>query len=202
MQLGTPEYTVFSGRRMRALQLSRHCEWSHVARLETSRIRRALTNIALLDPIIRGLRIDDRIAVKSFIRIFHNDFMENNPERYRIPREQIEEIFRILNEPNFYYVVRAFARNLNPWNYERLVEGFQTIEQPTLIVAGLHDQIVPNIYPRRLKNDMPNAELFVFPDCGHQPHLELPQETNELISHWLEDQVAAQAAQESDGDTP
>jgi pimeloyl-ACP methyl ester carboxylesterase len=162
--------------------------------LETSRIRRALTNIGLLDPIIRGLRIDDRIAVSSFMRIFHNKFMEDNPERYRIPREQIEEIFRILNEPNFYYVVRAFARNLNPWNYERLVEGFQTIEQPTLIVAGAHDQIVPNIYPRRLVNDMPNADLYVFEDCGHQPHLELPLETNALIEQWLSGQVLATSA--------
>jgi pimeloyl-ACP methyl ester carboxylesterase len=159
--------------------------------LETSRIRRALTNFSLFDPIIRGLRLDDRIAVNSYIRIFYNDFMPNDPQRYRIPREQIEETFRILNEPNIYYVLRAFARNLNPWNYDRLVANFHDITQPTLILVGDHDQIVPNIYPRRLVNDMPNAELHVFENCGHQPHLELPFQTNELISTWLREQVGA-----------
>lgn len=162
--------------------------------LETSRIRRLLTNFSLLDPIVRGLRIDDRIAVNSYLRIFHNDTLPGDPERYRVPREQIEETFRILNEPNMYYVLRAFARNLNPRNYDRLVEGYQRIEQQTLIIAGDRDQIVPNIYPRRLVNDMPHATLHVFENCGHQPHLELPRETNALIAQWLSEQVLAAAA--------
>lgn len=168
----------------------------HQRVLETSRLRRILTRLSFLDPIVRGLRIDDRVAVNSYIRIFQQDFMENDPTRYRIPREQLEEIFRILNEPNFYYVVRSFARNLNPWNYDRLVMGYRTVQQPTLIVAGDHDQIVPNIYPRKLVNDMPNAELYVFPNCGHQPHLELPQQTNEVIGAWL-----ARTAPAVDGDS-
>jgi pimeloyl-ACP methyl ester carboxylesterase len=160
--------------------------------LETSRLRRMLNSITLLDPIIRGLRMDDRIAMNSFIRIFHNDYLENDPNRYRIPREQLEEIFRILNEPNFFHVIRHFSKNLNPWNYDRLVDGFHTLMQPTLIIAGERDQIVPNIFPRRLANDMPNSQLVVFPDCGHQPHLEFPFETNALIRNWLDHQYGGE----------
>jgi pimeloyl-ACP methyl ester carboxylesterase len=158
--------------------------------LETSRMRRFLSNFTLSDPIVRGLRIDDRIAVKSFLRIFYRDHLDDGSERYRVPREQIEEIFRILNEPNFYYVVRAFSRNLNPWNYDRLEQGIQEIEQPMLILAGDHDEIVPNIFPRRLVNDVPNGDLYVFENCGHQPHLELPLDTNEVVADWLAHQLS------------
>lgn len=158
--------------------------------LETSRLRRFLTNFTLIDPIIRGLRIDDRIAVNSFIRIFYRDKLDDGSDRYRIPREQIEEIFRIMNEPNFYYVVRAFSRNLNPWNYDRLEQSIHEVKQPMLILAGDHDEIVPNIFPRRLVNDVPNGQLYVFGNCGHQPHLELPEQTNAVVASWLDHQLS------------
>ncbi len=158
--------------------------------LETSRLRRWMTGLTFLDPIIRGLRVDDRIAVNSYIRIFEDDFVPGDPSRYRIPREQIEETFGILNEPNFYYVVRQFARNIRPRNYEVLEAGYSEIPQSTLIVTGEDDQIVPNVYPRRLVNHMPSAQLVIFPHCGHQPHLELPEQTNALISGWIRGEIA------------
>ncbi len=167
--------------------------------LESSRIRRILSHVTLIDPIVRGLRLDDRIAVKSYIRIFHQDFLDDDPHRYRIPREQLEETFRVLNEPEFYRVLRSFNRNLNPWNYDRLVAGIREIEQPTLIVAGEMDWIVPNIYPRRLHNDMPNAELAVIPNCGHQPQLEEPEDTNDIIVEWLVQQASARVTPSEGG---
>ena len=41
------------------------------------------------------------------------------------------------------------------------------IHQPTLVVNGIHDEMIPVSNSYRLAENLPNAVLLVYPDSGH-----------------------------------
>lgn len=60
------------------------------------------------------------------------------------------------------------------------------IKQPTLVIWGERDHLVPPVYARRLRREMPNARLAIIGAAGHMPHEEYPQQVNELLTRFLE----------------
>jgi pimeloyl-ACP methyl ester carboxylesterase len=42
-----------------------------------------------------------------------------------------------------------------------------TIGQPTLVVNGIHDEMIPIANSYRLAENLPNAVLLTYPDSGH-----------------------------------
>lgn len=60
------------------------------------------------------------------------------------------------------------------------------INTPTLLIGGAQDG--PN-YPeaaRRAVDLLPNGELIMLPDAGHNPHVEIPDQLNREILRFLE----------------
>jgi pimeloyl-ACP methyl ester carboxylesterase len=49
---------------------------------------------------------------------------------------------------------------------ERFAE-LGTIRQPTLVVNGVHDEMIPIVNSYRLVENLPNAVLLTYPDAGH-----------------------------------
>ena len=49
---------------------------------------------------------------------------------------------------------------------ERFAE-VRTIRQPTLVVNGVHDEMIPVVNSYRLVENLPNAVLLTYPDAGH-----------------------------------
>jgi pimeloyl-ACP methyl ester carboxylesterase len=45
--------------------------------------------------------------------------------------------------------------------------NLQTIRQPTLVVNGVHDEMIPVANSYRLAENLPNAVLLTYPDSGH-----------------------------------
>ena len=45
--------------------------------------------------------------------------------------------------------------------------GLKGIQQPTLVVNGIHDEMIPVSNSFRLSENLPNAMLLVYPDAGH-----------------------------------
>jgi pimeloyl-ACP methyl ester carboxylesterase len=45
--------------------------------------------------------------------------------------------------------------------------SLKTIEQPTLVVNGKHDLLVPTVNSYILQQHLPNATLIIYPDSGH-----------------------------------
>jgi pimeloyl-ACP methyl ester carboxylesterase len=43
----------------------------------------------------------------------------------------------------------------------------QSVQQPTLVVNGIHDEMIPVSNSYRLAEHLPNAVLLVYPDSGH-----------------------------------
>lgn len=47
-----------------------------------------------------------------------------------------------------------------------------SIRQPTLILHGRNDGVVPVAVSERLQSELPKAELVIIDDCGHWPQIE------------------------------
>jgi len=51
----------------------------------------------------------------------------------------------------------------------------KTIKQPTLVVNGSNDIMVPTINSWIMSQQIPNAQLIVYPDSGHAAHYQYPE---------------------------
>jgi pimeloyl-ACP methyl ester carboxylesterase len=90
---------------------------------------------------------------------------------------------------------RAIIRTVRHWNADRVSLEAHLIKHPTLLVWGDTDQDVPLEDGRRLQQQIEGSRLVVFPQCGHLPHEEYPQEFTELVTDFCSDQnsIVAQA---------
>jgi pimeloyl-ACP methyl ester carboxylesterase len=75
----------------------------------------------------------------------------------------------------------AIARDVA--THEPLGPGdLRRIDAPTLVVVGDRDPFVPVDHAWALKRQLPDARLFVAPDCGHEVPLRRPALFNEALA--------------------
>jgi hypothetical protein len=58
---------------------------------------------------------------------------------------------------------------------ESVLDYLKKIRQPTLIVQGSNDVIVPTVNSYILQQNLPNAELIVYPDANHGSFCQYPE---------------------------
>jgi pimeloyl-ACP methyl ester carboxylesterase len=58
----------------------------------------------------------------------------------------------------------------------------RAIHQPTLIIWGRRDRLVPPDYARILEAKLPRSTTVLFDECGHLPQLEQPRQFTPLFS--------------------
>jgi pimeloyl-ACP methyl ester carboxylesterase len=51
----------------------------------------------------------------------------------------------------------------------------KTIKQPTLVVNGSNDVIMPTVNSFIMQQNMPNAQLIIYPDSNHGAHHMYPE---------------------------
>lgn len=66
-----------------------------------------------------------------------------------------------------------------------LEANLSTIEQPTLLITGDADTVVPTADTERLATVLPNIELAVIPRAGHLPHEEAADQFTAVVVDWL-----------------
>ncbi|HET8816959.1 MAG TPA: alpha/beta hydrolase [Pseudidiomarina sp.] len=59
------------------------------------------------------------------------------------------------------------------------------LTQPTLIIWGGRDRLIPVANAHRYATDLPNNVLVIFPELGHVPHEEAPAQTAEAVRAFL-----------------
>jgi pimeloyl-ACP methyl ester carboxylesterase len=60
------------------------------------------------------------------------------------------------------------------------------IEQATLVVNGSNDIVVPTVNSYILQQNLPNAELILFPDSNHGSHFQFTERFNRYATDFLE----------------
>jgi pimeloyl-ACP methyl ester carboxylesterase len=92
-----------------------------------------------------------------------------------------ENLAAAMSSPGYYDAMT------NLFGYD-IRDRLEEIEEPTLVVWGRNDRVVPVpaalSYKKRIGN---NAELVIFDRCGHVPQMERPVRFNRLLARFLRD---------------
>jgi pimeloyl-ACP methyl ester carboxylesterase len=78
-----------------------------------------------------------------------------------------------------------FLRTLVQFDEAALGNALPRLAQPTLIIWGAQDRVLPVANARRLQQMIPGAQLSILPEAGHLPQEEAPAEVNRLILDFL-----------------
>ena len=102
--------------------------------------------------------------------------------------EMIDGYFLPLLTPGLGGVVPLLARDFGQTS---LAHRLKEISAPTLVIWGQYDAVIPLHWGYRFQRDIANAELVVFPKCGHCPHEEIPEQFLETVNGFFQREAAA-----------
>src|SRR5438445_6352478 len=71
----------------------------------------------------------------------------------------------------------AQVEAMEKWGVQREVtyDYLKTIKSPTLVVNGSNDVIMPTVNSFIMQQNIPNAELIIYPDSNHGAHHQYPE---------------------------
>ena len=120
---------------------------------------------------------------KPFMRLRMHGTLAK-PNHHLITDERIESIRRPLHAADAHHSVLATSRN---WNATRIEQDAHLINQPTLIIWGDQDTVVPIKHGYKLHKEILNSRFVILKDCGHVPHEEKSELFTELVSEFCHD---------------
>jgi pimeloyl-ACP methyl ester carboxylesterase len=107
----------------------------------------------------------------------------------RAPLEWLRDQAHLGRSPEFLRaIIDSLRAGLAPFGQSDLmVDRLHEIHQPTLVVWGEQDRVVPVAHAHRAARRLSHGRCRTIPDCGHMPHLEQPQEFRRLVDEFLAD---------------
>ncbi len=139
-----------------------------------------------------GSLLQKKIALKlatalGLVRLStHITFRRCFYDANKIPPELVDEALAALKTPDAFYAYQQSALNIVPPDIEEFHHEFGRITCPTLVIWGRQDRILHPLAARLFAAELPAAELHLFDECGHAPHIEKVRETADLLNDWLE----------------
>ncbi len=103
---------------------------------------------------------------------------------HMITQERIESIRRPLYAADGHHSVLATSRN---WNADRLEQDAHLINQPTLIMWGEEDSVIPIKHGYKLHKEILNSRFVILKDCGHVAQEEKSELFVDLVSGFSKD---------------
>lgn len=106
----------------------------------------------------------------------------------RAPSEPfVEDVFETVQDPDVVRTMRKWQRS------EFRAHGLKTdysdrlgeLAQPTLLVHGADDPLIPPAWSRRANEALARSDLALVEDCGHWPTRERPEKVTGLLVEFL-----------------
>ncbi len=73
---------------------------------------------------------------------------------------------------NFIWTLGCTAKVIWPIPDKGLRKRIHRINAPTLVVWGENDRLIPPVYAAEFQRAIPNSEVLMLAECGHEPPLE------------------------------
>jgi pimeloyl-ACP methyl ester carboxylesterase len=102
-------------------------------------------------------------------------------ERY-LTEELVESVREQLSRPGTTAAALAATRGQRFTDVEL---RYRSIEHPVLLLWGREDRVTPLEVGERLLNELPNARLAVYPQCGHFPMIEAVRPSTAELRRFL-----------------
>ena len=129
-------------------------------------------------------RIEDRAPLAYF------------DERW-VTQARVDRVETELDKPGTVAAALAAARG---HHFERLHEQLRGFARPVLLLWGEEDQVTPLRYGQRLAAELEDAELKVYPRCGHIPMVEAHNASTRDLSRFLDGEVGTEVVEMEDPD--
>lgn len=100
-----------------------------------------------------------------------------------ITKDRIEGSLRPLSAADAHHSVLQTAR---AWDANRIEEDAQLINQPTLIIWGENDTVIPIENGETLHDSILNSRFVVFKNCGHVPQEEVPDSFVNVVTEFCQ----------------
>ncbi|MDR0932914.1 MAG: alpha/beta hydrolase [Victivallales bacterium] len=108
----------------------------------------------------------------------------------KISQELLSEYAQVARLPGARECMISAARDFRIPNVPSFQADLQKHKLPALIIWGAEDRIIPLDDADKFRDCLVNSRLVVFPECGHSPQEEMPEETATLIADFLTDSTA------------
>ncbi|MGF2943234.1 alpha/beta fold hydrolase [Enterococcus xiangfangensis] len=73
---------------------------------------------------------------------------------------------------------------INRWGKDSHLD-LSNVTQPTLVVNGDHDRMVPTVNSYQLAKEIPNTKIKIYADAGHGSLFQYPDEFTQLVTFFL-----------------
>ena len=100
-------------------------------------------------------------------------------------KELIDEVFETTKSIPKCLNIVAVAKSAQRHN---MAEEIPQIKVPTLLIWGLNDTITPPYVAHEFNRLIPNSQLFFIDKCCHAPMMERPEEFNEILEQFLQNE--------------
>lgn len=99
-----------------------------------------------------------------------------------VTQARVDHVMAELDRPGATAAALAAARDQE---LTALARSYREITQPTLLLWGDDDRVTPLSFGRRLAGVLPDAQLNVYPACGHIPMVEAATATTRDLMAFL-----------------
>ena len=144
-------------------------------------------------PVVKLLRpelaaIPHKLSSSVVRRQFWGMFAR--PERLHpsVADVAVEEFIRTYRDHRARVAFSAAARNIyleEPEGPDGFWGRLPELRPPAIFVWGDSDPLVPLAFGRYVSDALPDAQQVVLEECGHVPQVELPEDTNGLLHHFI-----------------
>ncbi len=149
-----------------------------------------LASLPAIGEVITPFLVDS----KTFLRFrMHGTLAKAN--HHMITNDRIESIRRPLFAADAHHSVLATSRN---WHAGHLEHDAHLINQPTLIIWGEEDTVIPITNGYKLHEEILNSRFVVLKDCGHVPQEEKSDLFAELVAEFCHDRKGRITAKEGE----
>jgi pimeloyl-ACP methyl ester carboxylesterase len=95
----------------------------------------------------------------------------------------VEEVEKALERPGTKAAALAAVRGQR---YAEVQARYGTLRQPVLLLWGREDKVTTLGFGERLRSQLPNAQLEIYPRCGHFPMIEAAAASTARLAQFLE----------------
>lgn len=129
----------------------------------------------VITPFLADSRFYMRMRMKNTLAPANHDLIDD---------ERIENVSRPLSAADAHHALLATSRN---WHATRIERDAGLIGQPTLIVWGEQDKLIPVTDGHKLHDSILNSRFVVIKNCGHVPQEEKSELFTELVTEFCRD---------------
>lgn len=106
-------------------------------------------------------------------------------DKSKVTEEKVRKYTRFFSRPGYHSTLLKSAEEIIPENYSYLIKQYKTIDVPTLIVWGDKDTSLSVEGGYRLNREMPNSQLTLIPQSGHNIQEECPNGLAKVSKDFL-----------------